>query len=82
LEAFTSAPVYYNILMDSVRSERGNLGSNDHKAWKAMDQFLVTVGDAGAITFVLNGVELGNLGESGMLIKNYRITRELLDKGN
>ncbi len=82
LEAFTSAPVYYNILMDSVRSERGNLGSNDHKAWKAMDQFLVTVGDAGAITFVLNGVELGNLGESGMLIKNYRITRELLNKGN
>ncbi len=80
LEAFTSAPVYYNVLMDSVRSERGNLGSNDHKAWKAMGQFLVTVGDAGAITFVLNGVELGTLGESGMLIKNYRITRELLDQ--
>ncbi len=78
LEAVTSAPVWYSIRMDTLRTERGNLSSNDHRVWKAKDHFHVTLGDAGAVTFFLNGREIGSLGDEGAVVKNAMISRSLL----
>jgi hypothetical protein len=43
--------------------------------WKARDYFVVTLGDAGAVTFFLNGKEIGTLGEEGSVIKNVVLSR-------
>jgi transcriptional regulator with XRE-family HTH domain len=75
LEAFTSAPVWFSVKMDTLRTERGSLSSNEHRTWKAREYFVVTLGDAGAVTFFLNGRELGTLGEEGAVVKNVVLSR-------
>ncbi|MDX9757964.1 MAG: DUF4115 domain-containing protein [Bacteroidota bacterium] len=76
LEAFTSAPVWFSVKMDTLRTERGSLSSNEHRVWKARDFFVITLGDAGAVTFFLNGREIGALGEEGAVVKNVTLTRQ------
>jgi cytoskeletal protein RodZ len=82
LEAVSSAPVWFSVRMDTTRTERGSMSSNDHRVWKARDRFVITLGDAGAITFFLNGKELAPLGEEGAVIKNVTISRQQLGAGN
>jgi len=79
LEAFTSAPVWFSVKMDTLRTERGSLSSNEHKVWKARDYFVITLGDAGAVTFFLNGKEIGTLGEEGAVAKNVTLSRRQLN---
>lgn len=76
LEAFTSAPVWFSVKMDTLRTERGSLSSNEHRVWKARDFFVITLGDAGAVTFFLNGREIGALGEEGAVVKNVTLSRQ------
>jgi transcriptional regulator with XRE-family HTH domain len=78
LEAFSTAPVWFYVKMDTTRSERGTMASNDHFVWKARDQFTITLGDAGAVTFYLNGRSIGTLGNENTVVKNVAITRRLL----
>lgn len=78
LEAFTNAPVWFSIKMDTLRTERGSLSSNEHRVWKANDYFVITLGDAGAVTFFLNGKEIGTLGEEGAVVKNVTLSRQNL----
>jgi hypothetical protein len=75
LEAFTTAPVWFSVKMDTLRTERGSLSSNEHRTWKAKDYFVITLGDAGAVTFFLNGREIGTLGEEGAVVKNVVLSR-------
>ncbi|MDH7514473.1 MAG: DUF4115 domain-containing protein [Bacteroidota bacterium] len=82
LEAFSSSSVWYWIKMDTTRTEKGNMSTNDHRVWKARDRFVVTLGDGGAITFFLNGKEIGTLGESGAVVRNIPISRDNLGSGN
>jgi hypothetical protein len=82
LEAFSTASVWFSVKMDTVRSEKGTMSVNDHRVWKARDRFVVTLGDAGAITFYLNGRELGALGADGEVVKNLTITRQSGAGGN
>lgn len=79
LEAFTSAPVWFSVKMDTLRTERGSLSSNEHRVWKARDYFVITLGDAGAVTFFLNGREIGTLGEEGAVVKNLTLSRQHLN---
>jgi hypothetical protein len=79
LEAFTSAPVWFSVKMDTLRTERGSLNSKEHRVWKAKDYFVITLGDAGAVTFFLNGREIGTLGEEGAVVKNVTLSRRQLD---
>jgi transcriptional regulator with XRE-family HTH domain len=78
LETITSSPVWFQVKMDTARSERGSLSSNEHRVWKAKYKFTITLGDAGAATFFLNGKELGQLGDDGAVLKNYVLTRQNL----
>jgi hypothetical protein len=79
LEAFTSAPVWFSVKMDTLRTERGSLSSNEHRVWKARDYFMITLGDAGAVIFFLNGKEIGTLGEEGAVVKNFTLSRQQLN---
>lgn len=78
LEAFSNSPVWFSVRMDTTRTERGQLSSNDHRVWKARDRFVITLGDAGAVTFFLNGREIGALGDEGAVIKNVTLSRQSL----
>ncbi|PLX25291.1 MAG: hypothetical protein C0600_12245 [Ignavibacteria bacterium] len=78
LEAFTNAPVWFSIKMDTLRTERGSLSSNEHRVWRANDYFVITLGDAGAVTFFLNGKEIGTLGDEGAVVKNVTLSRQHL----
>jgi hypothetical protein len=82
LEAYSSTPVWFSVRMDTSRTERGNMSTNDHRVWKARDRFMITLGDAGAMTFFLNGKQLSPLGEEGAVIKNVTISRQNLNAGN
>jgi hypothetical protein len=82
LEAFTNSPVWFQVKMDTTRSERGSLNTNEHKVWKAKDRFFITLGDAGAVTFFLNGKEIGALGDEGAVVKNVVISRHMMPSGN
>ena len=75
LEAFTNAPVWFSVKMDTLRTERGSLSSNEHRIWKAREYFVITLGDAGAVTFFLNGKEIGTLGDEGSVVKNVVLSR-------
>ncbi|MFQ5881975.1 MAG: helix-turn-helix domain-containing protein [Candidatus Methylomirabilales bacterium] len=44
--------------------------------WRARHGFLVTVGNAGGVEFILNGRPLPRLGESGQVIRNLRLPPE------
>lgn len=79
LEAFTNAPVWFSVKMDTLRTERGSLSSNEHRIWKAREYFVITLGDAGAVTFFLNGKEIGSLGEEGAVVKNVTLSRQQLN---
>ncbi|MBR9978808.1 MAG: DUF4115 domain-containing protein [Bacteroidetes bacterium] len=79
LEAFTNTPVWFSVKMDTLRTERGSLSSNEHRVWKARDFFVITLGDAGAVTFFLNGKEIGTLGEEGAVVKNMTLSRKQLN---
>ncbi|MBI5647936.1 MAG: DUF4115 domain-containing protein [Ignavibacteriae bacterium] len=78
LEAISNAPVWFSVKMDTTRTERGNMSSNEHRVWRARDRFVLTLGDAGAITFFLNGKQLPALGDEGAVIKNVTISRRNL----
>ncbi|MBL0176980.1 MAG: helix-turn-helix domain-containing protein [Ignavibacteria bacterium] len=82
LEAYSSTPVWFSVRMDTTRTERGNMSTNDHRVWKARDRFMITLGDAGAMTFFLNGKQLAPFGEEGAVIKNVTISRQNLNAGN
>jgi len=80
LEAFSSTPVYFSIRMDTTKTEKGFLSSNEHKVWKAKDHFIISLGDAGAMTFFLNGKQLKPLGGDGLAINNHVISRRSIDQ--
>jgi cytoskeletal protein RodZ len=80
LEAFSSTPVYYSLRMDTTKTEKGFLTSNEHRLWKAKDRFVISLGDAGAMTFFLNGKQLKPLGGEGLAINNFVINRKTLEQ--
>jgi transcriptional regulator with XRE-family HTH domain len=45
-------------------------------SWKAREQFLITIGNAGGAEFTLNGKSLGALGRPGAVLRNVRIARD------
>jgi len=47
-------------------------------SWKARGRFLITLGNAGAATWTLNGTKLGPLGKAGRVLRNIEVNRKSL----
>lgn len=75
LEGRATAQVWYSIEMDG-RQETGTLDSGDVKIWKAEQQFSVSLGNAGGLSFALNGKSLGVLGPKGTTFRRKIITAD------
>ena len=71
--------VWLNVKSDETRARNAYLVPGERRDWHAKDKFLITCGNAGAITIELNGKSLGPLGNRGAIIKNFEVSGKDLD---
>jgi len=74
LEITTTDSVWVAIVIDNARRGEYLFPPGRIRSWAAKEQFLVSMGNAGAATFRLNGGNLGALGKRGAVVRNVPIT--------
>lgn len=80
LQGRTSQDVWVRLVIDDDSSKEYLFGPNVVKTWKAKGKFRVSLGNAGGMTFRLNGKDLGMLGKPGAVVRNAVITRNGVQK--
>lgn len=75
LEMTTIDSLWLAITIDNTRKGEYLFPPQRRRSWVGKDQFLISLGNAGAATFKLNGVELGLLGKRGAVARNLLITQ-------
>ena len=75
LEITTKDSVWVSIVLDNARHGQYLFPPGRTRSWAAKDQFSVSMGNAGAATFKLNGSNLGALGKRGAVARNVLITQ-------
>ena len=75
LRATAKDTAWLNITMDGERSQRLIVVPGEEYRWSSMNSFVLSVGNAGAITLFRNGTQLPALGKSGQAIRAATITR-------
>jgi cytoskeletal protein RodZ len=75
LEITTTDSVWVAMVIDNVRRGEYLFPAGRVRSWAAKDQFVVSMGNAGAATFRINGGNLGALGKRGAVARNIVITR-------
>lgn len=78
LEITTIDSVWINMVVDDRPAEDYLFSPQRRRSWKARERFTLTMGNAGAATFRLNGKDLGTLGRRGAVLRNSVITADLL----
>ncbi len=74
LEAIASDSAWMKIIIDGKKSEQVYFYPNLSKRWSAANDFILSLGNAGAIKLIRNGVELPPLGPVGTVVRNVKIT--------
>ncbi len=74
LEANVAAPVWMRVAVDSAAAV-ANTFPRGNVSWQAKEKFSLRVGNAGSVTFVLDGKPLGKAGVSGQRM-DIVVTRE------
>jgi hypothetical protein len=67
--------VWVAIVIDNVKRGQYLFAPGRIRSWAAKEQFSVSMGNAGAATFRLNGSNLGALGKRGAVARNVLITQ-------
>jgi len=75
LEITTTDSVWVAMVIDNARRGEYLFPPGRIRSWAAKDQFLVSMGNAGAATFRLNGGNIGALGKRGAVVRNVLITQ-------
>ena len=75
LEITTRDSVWVSIVLDNAKHGQYLFPPGRTRSWAAKDQFSVSMGNAGAATFKLNGSNLGALGKRGAVARNVLITQ-------
>lgn len=75
LEITTTDSVWVAVLIDNARRGEYLFPAGRIRSWAAKEQFSVSIGNAGAATFRLNGGNLGALGKRGAVARNVVITQ-------
>lgn len=69
-------PTWLSAVIDSGSTREVFLKAGEKVTWKAGEQFLVNLGNAGGVKVELNGKELPAFGASGQVVKNILLKRE------
>ncbi len=68
--------VWLTITIDNVAQEEFIFPPGRSREWKAANEFLLTVGNAGGVSITVNYDSIGVLGSPGQVLRNLLITRE------
>jgi len=68
--------VWITITVDNLMQEEYIFPPGAQREWKAINDFMVTVGNAGGISIMVDDDSIGVLGEVGQVIRNLHITRD------
>lgn len=79
LQAVTSESVWVHIAIDGGGPSEYTLPPNFQIAWKARNQFSISLGNPGGVSFAMNGKQLGRLAEGKKPVRNVTLTRATLD---
>ena len=80
LEGVASESVWVHIVIDGMKTSELIFPPAYHMKWKAKKNFVVSVGNAQGISFMLNGRRLGLLGTTKKSLRNYIISQDTLQK--
>jgi len=75
LEITTKDSVWVSLVIDASRKGEYLFPPGRVRSWAAKEQFIISMGNAAAATFRLNGKELGALGKRGAVARNVLITQ-------
>ena len=80
LTANITDSLWLQIVIDQGQPLEYLFPPNRRATWRAADRFFLTLGNAGAAEFTLNGSRLGTLGRPGTVVRNAEISRANLKK--
>lgn len=75
LEITTTDSVWISVVIDATRKGEYLFPAGRIRSWAAKEQFIISMGNAAAATFRLNGKDLGALGKRGAVARNIIITQ-------
>ncbi len=78
LAASVSDTVWMTITVDSLPPREYIFHPGAKASWKAGNRFLVTLGNAGAVSFALDRQQIGTLGRRGNVVRNVSLTRQTI----
>ena len=70
-----TADCWLEVKADGKTVYEGTLKKGDSQTWKGTDKVTVRVGDAGAVSFLVNGKDLGTAGKTGQ-VANKTFTKD------
>jgi cytoskeleton protein RodZ len=70
LVAKTRAPTWLRVRAEGGHTTEENLPAGEVREWVSNRPFLVTVGNAGGVSFELNGEPLPSLGDDGVVVRD------------
>jgi hypothetical protein len=71
LELIATDTVWLSVLIDSTMIREFLLNPNSRLKLRAMNGFVFTIGNAGGLRMILNGYELGRIGRTGRVVRNF-----------
>ncbi len=78
LSGAVSDTVWMTITVDSLPSREYIFHPGARPSWRALNRFVLTLGNAGAVSFSLDKQQLGTLGRRGNVVRNVPLTRQTL----
>jgi hypothetical protein len=78
LSASVSDTVWMTITVDSLPAREYIFHPGAKPTWRAGNRFLLTLGNAGAVSFALDKQQIGTLGRRGNVVRNFPLTRQTL----
>lgn len=79
LSALVSDTLWMSISLDSLPSREYLFRPGAKASWRARNRFTVTLGNAGAVSFLLNQKSLGVAGKPGAVLRDVSFTRQSLN---
>ncbi len=76
LELRTTQRTWLRVIADGITVEEGLLEADITRAWEANESITVRTGNAGGVTLILNGADLGVMGNIGQVVERTWVVQE------
>lgn len=76
LELRATQRTWLRVIADGITVEEGLLEAGATRAWEANESIIVRTGNAGGVTLILNGEDLGVMGNIGQVVERTWVVQE------